>query len=97
MDPFYVSLISLLGAACPVSMYLLLEMEKVDSKSLMYFVVNGIGSVILILTSGVHLTWGDLGGIAMETAWLIISLMGIGKVLYHRRVVKLVKEGGENV
>lgn len=93
MDSMWVTIVSLLGAACPVSMYLLLEMEKVDSKSLMYFVVNGIGSVLLILTSGINLTWGDLGGIAMETAWLIVSLMGIGKVLYHRRVLKMVKEG----
>lgn len=87
--------ISLLGAACPVTMYLLLEMEKVDAKSLMYFVVNGIGSVILILTSGANLSWGDLGGIAMETAWLVISLLGIGKVLWQRRVLKLkaAKEG----
>jgi hypothetical protein len=71
-------------AACPVTMYFLLEQEKVDPKSILFFGVNGIGSVLVILASMGEFDWGDIGAVAMEAAWLIISLMGIYQVMFGR-------------
>lgn len=81
-------IIGLIGAACPVTMYYLLEQEKVDPKGLAFFGVNGIGSVLIITASMGEFDWGDIGAVAMETAWLIISLMGIWKVLRGKTQTK---------
>ena len=73
-------IVGLIGAACPVVMYYLLEQEKVNPKSLLFFGVNGIGSILIIAASIGEFDWGDIGAVAMETAWLIISAMGIYKI-----------------
>ncbi|NBX67048.1 MAG: hypothetical protein EBQ96_08645 [Proteobacteria bacterium] len=85
--------IGLIGAACPVTMYYLLEQEKVDPKGLLFFGVNGIGSVLIIIASVGEFDWGDIGAVAMETAWLVISVMGIWKVFSLNRKQKESKHG----
>jgi len=84
MSPVLLGIVGLIGAACPVAMYFLLEQEKVDPKSILFFGVNGIGSVLIILASIGEFDWGDIGAVAMEAAWLIISLMGIYKVMFGK-------------
>lgn len=78
-------IIGLIGAACPVIMYYLLEQEKVNPKSLLFFGVNGIGSVLIITASIGEFDWGDIGAVLMETAWFIISLMGIYKIMFKEK------------
>ena len=84
MNEIFLLIIGLIGAACPVTMYFLLEQERVDPKGLLFFGVNGIGSVLIIIASIGEFDWGDIGAVAMEAAWLVISLMGIYKVLYGK-------------
>lgn len=88
MSEMLFMVIGLVGAACPVTMYYLLEQEKVDPKGLLFFGVNGIGSVLIIMASIGEFDWGDIGAVAMETAWLIISAMGIWKVLQGKNQTK---------
>lgn len=86
------ALLGIIGAACPVTMYFLLEQEKVDPKSYLFFGVNGLGSVLIILASVGEFDWGDIGAVAMEAAWLLISLLGMFKIFRTSKQTK-----GENV
>ncbi|MBU6235808.1 MAG: hypothetical protein KGQ41_08185 [Alphaproteobacteria bacterium] len=81
MSQTLLGIIGLIGAACPVVMYYLLEQEKINPKSTLYFGVNGVGSVLIIAASVGQFDWGDIGAVLMESAWLVISLMGIYKVM----------------
>ncbi len=84
MNETVLLVLGLIGAACPVVMYYLLEREKIDPKSVLYFGVNGLGSVLIIAASAGNFDWGDIGAVAMEGAWLAISIMGIMRTLKGR-------------
>lgn len=85
ISQFALLVTGIVGAACPVIMYFLLEQEKINPKSLLYFGVNALGSVLIVIASVGEFDWGDIGAILMESAWLIISLMGIYKVLFKEK------------
>ncbi len=77
--------IGLIGALCPVTMYFMLEMEKVDARSLLFYMLNALGSVLIITASAVDYDPGNIGILVMEGVWLLISLKGVAKVIRQRK------------
>ena len=69
--------------------YLLLQMERLGSRSLTYSVMNGVGALLII----VSLCYAfNLSAFVIEFFWLLISIFGMIRVLSARRR-GLVKRG----
>ncbi len=77
MSETSLAIIGLIGAACMVSMYWALEREWIDSKSPVFYAINGIGAFLVTVTLTVDFDPSDLGGIATEFFWFLISTMGL--------------------
>lgn len=86
MSDLLLAVIGGIGALCPVTMYLLLEMEKVDARSLLFYMFNALGSILIMLASGIDYDPGNIGILVMEAVWLAISVKGIVKVIRQRKV-----------
>lgn len=86
MPDILLAAIGMLGALCPVSMYFLLEMEKIDAKSFLFYMVNAIGSVLIMTASAIDYDAGNIGILVMEAVWLLISIKGMVKVARQRKV-----------
>jgi hypothetical protein len=67
-------IIGIVGVAIVLVTYLLLQIERMSSSSLLYSLANLIGAV-LIMVSLVE-TW-NLASVIIEIAWGLISLYGI--------------------
>lgn len=80
-DLLYDSL-GLLGTACFLTAYILLQTERIDPKRTPYSVMNLAGAV-LILLSLLHSF--NLAAFLLETAWGIISLYGVIKSMKAAR------------
>jgi hypothetical protein len=75
METLY-SLIGLAGAACCVGMYAAVSFGKIDADKPLFFVVNGVGAILILLGAWTEFDPGDLGTIAQEAIWAVISLAG---------------------
>jgi len=75
MDAFY-SIVGLLGAGCCVGMYALVSLGRISAEQPTFFVVNGIGALLVLLGSAHEFDIGDTGTIAQELVWAAISLAG---------------------
>lgn len=68
------------GALLIVLTYLLLQLDRIDPKSLSYSALNAIGALLILIS-----LWHDfnLGAALVEGFWLLVS--GIGLIRYARR------------
>jgi len=66
-----------LGVIMILSSYLLLQLEKITSKSLAYSVINALGALLVLISLYFHF---NLSAVIIELFWLIISLYGIWNV-----------------
>ena len=84
MFDIFFSVMGLIGAAFVVGMYWMLQAEKVDSQSVFFFTMNGIGATLVMVSIAVRFDMADLGGIAVEICWALVSLAGLVKALRRR-------------
>ena len=61
--------------------YLLLMMNKIESRSVVYSLANAAASTLIGISLLVNF---NLSAFLVELFWLIISLFGLGKWLYFR-------------
>ncbi len=73
--------IGLVGVVLVLVAYLLLQVERMSAKSVMYSFLNAIGSVFILVSLYYH--WNLASGV-IEIVWLIISLYGLIKSSYHK-------------
>lgn len=73
-------IIGLMGVACVLSAYFLLQIEKVRSDGIGYLVLNLVGAILLIVSLMVTF---NLASFVIEICWLSISLFGLGKVAWR--------------
>lgn len=72
----------MLGVALIVAMYLLLQTGRVDSGRPVFSILNALGAGLVL----VSLTFDfNLAAAVIEGFWLLISLYGLGRVLWRRR------------
>jgi hypothetical protein len=74
--------VGMLGAALIVIAYFLLQAGRLDSRSLLFSIVNGFGAAAIIFSLIYEF---NLSAMAMELFWLAISLYGIYGALARRR------------
>lgn len=75
-------LVGNVGVACILGAYLLLQLNRLDSSSLKFSLINGAGAA-MILTSLVHDF--NLSAVVIEVFWLAISLLGVVRGLRKRQ------------
>lgn len=70
------SISGMAGAACCVGMYAAVSLGRVSADKPMFFVVNAVGAVLVLLGASHRFDWGDAGTVGQELVWAIISLIG---------------------
>ena len=76
--------IGMLGAALIVIAYFLLQTGRLDSLSLSFSVVNGLGAAGILFSLFYEF---NLSAFAIESFWLVISLYGIYRALRVRTAI----------
>ena len=74
--------LGIFGVLCILVAYLALQLEKLDSKSASYSLLNAIGAALILLSLYVDF---NLSAALMESAWLLISIFGLFKALSSRQ------------
>jgi hypothetical protein len=73
------TVLGLLGAGFMVGMYWALERGWVKADDPKFYAVNGLGAFMIAVSIAVDYDSADLGGIAVEIAWVFISVIGLWK------------------
>ncbi len=81
MDTLITDIIGMTGTGLVVLAYYLLQLEKVDSRSLVYNLMNLVGAVFLLIS--LCFTF-NLASFVIELFWIGASLIGLWK-LYKGR------------
>ena len=76
---FFANIIGMLGTAAVVGTYFMLQLNKIDSKSLAYNLWNLIGAILLLLSLLVHF---NLASFVIELFWIAASIVGL--VMYFK-------------
>ena len=86
MTDTILSYLGVLGAVMCVLAYFLLERGKVRADGMTYYFMNGFGAFLVLVAVLYSFDGGDMGAIVQELCWVIISMMGIFKILKKRNI-----------
>ena len=74
-------LVGNVGVAIMIVAYLLLQLNRIDSRSVVYSLLNVFGAALVILSLSVNF---NLSAFIMEAFWVLISMIGIYRYLFAR-------------
>jgi FtsH-binding integral membrane protein len=74
------SLAGIAGALCCVGMYAAVSVGRISAERPTFFIVNGVGSILILIGCVQEFDMGDLGSIGQELIWAAISLAGLVRV-----------------
>lgn len=77
-------MVGLAGALCCVGMYVAVSMGWMGAEHMTFFVVNALGSMMILASAGARFDPGDIGSVSQEVVWALISLIGAFRI-WHRR------------
>lgn len=83
MDYTWYDFIGNVGVFVLLAAYLALILNKISSEDLIYSVANGVGAIFILISLVYEF---NLSAFTIESAWLVISLVGI--VNYYRSIRK---------
>lgn len=75
----FANIIGMLGTTAVVGTYFMLQLNKIDSKSLAYNLWNLVGAILLLLSLLVHF---NLASFVIELFWIAASVVGL--VMYFK-------------
>src|SRR5262245_58072443 len=70
------SLCGVFGAMCCVSMFAAVSFGKISAEKPLFFIVNGLGSILILVGAMTEFDMGDAGAIGQELIWAAISFAG---------------------
>lgn len=73
------------GVVCILVAYLLIQMERMDSSSTAYSVLNAVGSLLIIVSLFFEF---NLSAFLIEFFWLLISIYGLLKISAKAKSMK---------
>lgn len=79
------SYLGVLGAVMCVLAYFLLERGILSSDRIPYYLMNGIGAILIMVAAFNEYDSGDMGVAVQELCWIAVSTMGIIKVLNKKK------------
>lgn len=68
------------GAVCCVGMYAAVSLGRASADKPLFFFVNGVGAVLVLIGASHEFDWGDAGTVGQEVVWAGISLTGATRV-----------------
>lgn len=74
-------LVGSFGVVLIILTYIFLQLEKIESKSLLYSIINAVGAALIIFSLYFDF---NFSAFIIEFFWLLISLFGIGKYFIKR-------------
>lgn len=90
MDGIF-TIIGVVGSILCILMYLLLERGMARGSDIWYYAVNGIGALMILVAAMYDFDGGDLGAVTQELCWVMISGMGIYRLIKAKQKIR--KEG----
>lgn len=74
-----------IGVALILLSYLLVQLGRASATGVRYIVANALGALLVLYS-----LWFDfnLSAFIIEITWLVISLVGLGRILRKRRQVR---------
>jgi hypothetical protein len=78
------SFAGLAGAGCCVAMYALVSLGRISAERPLFYGVNGIGAALVMAGAWHSFDAGDLGTIAQESTWAVLSALGVARALLKR-------------
>ena len=74
------------GVALILASYLLVQIGRASATGIRYLVANGTGALLVLYS-----LWFDfnLSAFIIEITWLVISLVGLGRVLHKHRTTRV--------
>ncbi len=78
------SLSGILGAICCVAMYAAVSVGKISAEKPAFFIVNGVGAVLVLVGAAQEFDLGDAGTIGQELIWAAISLAGAARAWWRQ-------------
>ena len=81
MELSWYDIVGSIGVIIIIGAYLLLQLQKVESSSLLYSLLNGTGAILVIISLYFDF---NFPAFVVEFFWLLISVFGIGKYLLKR-------------
>lgn len=76
MQLFLTDFIGIVGVLITILAYMLLQLEKIEAKDLIFSVLNTLGALLIIVS--LLYDW-NLASFIMESTWMMLSLYGILK------------------
>ncbi len=70
-------LLGIIGTALCIGAYGLLTLHKISAHSMIFYVMNCVGAVLLLISIASDFDWGDFGGILIEVCWIMVSIYGM--------------------
>lgn len=70
------------GVVLILGAYLLLQLDRIRPESVAYSLVNAVGAALILVSLAVDF---NLPAALIESAWLLISLIGLARSLRRRR------------
>jgi len=75
--------IGYIGVLMALYAFYLSQANKINHEKYTYSLMNFVGSLLILYSLCFHL---NLPSLFIEVAWLLISLYGVGKVYYRRKL-----------
>ncbi|MDH3492440.1 MAG: hypothetical protein OEM82_02735 [Acidobacteriota bacterium] len=77
------------GVTLIIAAYFLLQTKKIKTGNPMYFLINGIGAALILLSLCFDF---NFPAFIVEFFWLLISLYGIGKYFISRETREITRK-----
>ena len=75
-------LIGIIGVVLVLAAYLLLQLERMHVSDPLYSIVNGVGAFLILFSL---MNEFNFSAFVIESAWLLISVVGLIRCLKRRR------------
>ncbi|MFZ2031555.1 MAG: hypothetical protein WAU68_14675 [Vitreimonas sp.] len=70
------AVVGVIGATCAVGVYAAVSIGKISADTRLFYLINGIGSTLVLIAASRQFDPGDFGTICQECIWTAISVLG---------------------
>ena len=74
--------VGVMGVVTLLSTYLLLQLNRMDARSLLYSQLNALGALLIMISLSQDF---NLSAFVMEATWFIISIIGVAVTISNKR------------
>ncbi|MGH1376595.1 MAG: CBU_0592 family membrane protein [Alphaproteobacteria bacterium] len=82
----FMMILGVVGAIICVLAYMLIIIERINPKGVLYSAMNGFGGLFLLISIAANYDVGDTGGLVVESCWILISIYGVMKAMKSEAV-----------